>query len=195
MDFATTVSPLINGLSTFALIFIAELGDKSQLVCMALAAQYRARSVLLGAISAFMLLNALAVVVGMSFSQFIPEVALKLCAAGLLLLFAWKTWQGDEQDQDDSPSKLTKGVALSTFLLIIVAEMGDKTQLAVATISMTQTPVLVWLSATLALTVSCVLGVYAGKRWLSRLDEDKLKRVTTLLFIAFSLMILSSLVF
>ncbi|WP_371186441.1 TMEM165/GDT1 family protein [Thalassotalea maritima] len=192
MDFTSIATLLINGLSTFALIFMAELGDKSQLVCMALAAQYRARSVLLGAISAFMLLNALAVVVGASIAQFIPELALKLFAAGILLLFAWRTWQGDEQD-DNSPSKLRHGVAVSTFLLIMVAEMGDKTQLAVATIGMTQPAMLVWTSATLALVLSCLLGVYAGKRWLSRLNEDKLKRITTILFIAFASMILLSL--
>lgn len=60
-------------LSTFALVALAEVGDKSQLVCMTLAARYRHWPVILGAAAAFMLLNLLAVLFGAGVAAWIPE--------------------------------------------------------------------------------------------------------------------------
>jgi hypothetical protein len=59
--------------TTFGVIFLAELGDKSQLVCMTLAARHRRWPVLIGAVAAFVVLNSLAVVFGVGLSQWIPE--------------------------------------------------------------------------------------------------------------------------
>ena len=56
-------------LTSFLLIFAAEIGDKSQLVCMALAVRYRALPVAVGAILAFLALNTLAVVFGLNYNR------------------------------------------------------------------------------------------------------------------------------
>ena len=61
---ASISSGLTAAATTFGLIFLAEIGDKSQLVCIALAARHQHRPVLLGALTAFMVLNGLAVIFG-----------------------------------------------------------------------------------------------------------------------------------
>ena len=57
----------------FGLVFLAELGDKSQLVCMTLAARHRHWPVLAGATVAFAILNSLAVIFGAGLSHWVPE--------------------------------------------------------------------------------------------------------------------------
>lgn len=59
--------------SSFSLIGLAEIGDKSQLVCIALAVRYRAIPVLIGAIAAFALLNLAAVLIGAAVANWLPE--------------------------------------------------------------------------------------------------------------------------
>ena len=60
-------------LSTFTLVALAEIGDKSQLVCMTLAARYRHWPVILGAATAFLILNTLAVLFGAGVAAWVPE--------------------------------------------------------------------------------------------------------------------------
>ena len=80
-------------LSSFTLIALAELGDKSQLVCMTLAARYRHWPVILGAATAFLVLNTLAVLFGAGVAAWLPErvmaglVAVLFGAFGLHALF------------------------------------------------------------------------------------------------------------
>ena len=63
----------------FGLIFFAELGDKSQIVCMTLAARHRHWPVLSGVVIAFLLLNTLAVAFGAGLAHWVPQRLLALC--------------------------------------------------------------------------------------------------------------------
>ena len=72
---------------------------------------------------------------------------------------------------------------VATFLLITVAEFGDKTQLAVVALSSTSTPIAVWLGSTLALMTTSVLGVWAGHTILQRIPITLLHRVSGVIFI------------
>lgn len=72
---------------------------------------------------------------------------------------------------------------MTTFLLIFVAEFGDKTQIAVAGLTSTALPASVWVGATLALTVTSALGIWAGKTILRRFSVTLLHRIGGVLFI------------
>ena len=69
--------------STFALLFLAEMGDKTQLMAMTLAHRYRVLPVVIGSFGAFLLLNLLAVAVGEGVARLVPR-NLVLIAAGVL---------------------------------------------------------------------------------------------------------------
>ena len=78
-------------------------------------------------------------------------------------------------------------IFLTTLLLIFVAEFGDKTQIAVAGLASTLSPVPVWLGATAALLFISVLGVWAGRTILQRLPLQWLHRLSGGIFILFAL--------
>ncbi len=170
--------------TTYLLIFAAELGDKTQLVCMMLAARYRALPVILGATVAFALLNLLAVIFGMAISSWLPESWLSLGVAVLFAIFGIQALRVEDEDEADAlHEKSGRGVFLSTFLLITVAELGDKTQIAVVALSSTMPPVPVWIGATLALASTSALGVWAGRALLQRISLSLLHRIGGILFL------------
>lgn len=176
-DFVVTVS------TTLGLVALAELGDKTQLVCMTLAARHPAPPVLLGAVLAFAVLNLLAVIFGAAVAAWLPEW---LVAAGVAVLFAAfgvralreagaETVAVEERDG--------RGILVSTFVLIFLAELGDKTQLAVAGLAGTQDALAVWVGGTLALALTSALGVLAGQTLLRRLPLRLLHLVGGALFL------------
>lgn len=177
--------------TTFAVIAAAEIGDKSQLVCMTLAARHRHWPVFLGAFVAFAMLNLAAVLFGAAVQQWVPRlylasaVALLFAAFGLAALFA-RPQARDERVEERSGH----GVFVTTFLMIFLAEFGDKTQLATAGFSTTTAPLPVWVGSTAALAATSALGVIAGRTVLQRIPLGLLHRVSGLLFLALAAYVL-----
>jgi len=160
--------------SSFSLIGLAEIGDKSQLVCIALAVRYRAMPVLMGAITAFALLNLAAVLVGAAVANWLPEQVITVVVGVLFLLFGAHAFTGSnsEEENDIVNDKTGHGIFISTFLLSTLAEFGDKTQLAVAGLASTADIGAVWLGATSALAVTSGMGVLAGRTLSSQLAHS-----------------------
>ena len=173
--------------TSFALIAAAELGDKSQLVCMVLASRHRTMPVMLGAVAAFAFLNSLGVVFGVAIAHSLPEtlvagvVAFLFAAFGLHALFIQ-----EHDDGEDVKEKSGHGIFLTTFLLITLAEFGDKTQLAVVALSSTTAPLGVWLGATAALATTSALGILAGRTVLKKLPLALLHKISGSLFLLMS---------
>ena len=175
--------------SSYLLIFAAEIGDKSQLVCMALAARYRAWPVMIGSTLAFIMLNTLAVIFGVAIATFIPQLVLSAIVAVLFLVFGLHALRIQDEPEDEQPEiKSSKNILFATLLLIIVAEFGDKTQLAVVALSSTSLPLPVWLGSTLALITSSALGVWAGRTLLQRIPISLLHRISGVIFILLALL-------
>jgi putative Ca2+/H+ antiporter (TMEM165/GDT1 family) len=176
-------------LSTFTLIALAEIGDKSQLVCMTLAARHRHWPVILGATTVFLVLNTLAVLFGAGVAAWVPErvtaglVALLFGAFGIHAL-----GKQDDGESEDLADRSGHGIFLTTLLLIFVAEFGDKTQIAVAGLAGSFDPLPVWLGATTALIMISVLGVWAGRTVLQRLPLLWLHRISGGVFLLFALL-------
>ena len=183
------VESLSISLSTFTLIALAEIGDKSQLVCMTLAARHRHWPVILGAAVAFVVLNTLAVLFGAGVSAWIPE---RVTAGLVAILFgAFGIHALRTQDEDSSDKVVERpghSIFLTTLLLIFVAEFGDKTQIAVAGLASSMTPFPVWLGATIALVLVSVLGVWFGRTVLQRFPLLWLHRLSGVIFVLFALL-------
>jgi len=176
-------------ISTFALIALAEIGDKSQLVCMTLAARHRHWPVLLGATAAFLILNALAVLFGAGVAAWVPERVMAGIVAVLFALFGIHALRTpDEEDSEDVIEKPGHGIFFTTLLLILVAEFGDKTQIAVAGLASSLDAIPVWIGASAALITISALGVWAGRTVLQRLPLHWLHRVSGGVFLLFALL-------
>lgn len=172
-------------ITSYVLIFAAEMGDKSQLVCMTLSARHRALPVVLGAVAAFSFLNTLAVVFGVAIANWLPEYVIAATVAVLFTVFGIhslrvKASDGDEEVQEKSGHN----IFFTTFLLITVAEFGDKTQLAVVALSSTTAPIAVWLGSTVALVSTSALGVLAGRTILQKVPLTLLHKISGSIFLA-----------
>lgn len=170
--------------ATFLLIALAEFGDKSQLVCMTLAARHRGLPVVLGAVTAFAILNLLAVLFGAAVAAWLPEWVITLTVAILFAVFGINALCYKEEIEDEEvEEKPGHGVFATTFLLIFLAEFGDKTQIAVAGMGSTTNTAAVWLGATLALAGTSVLAVIAGRKFLHRLPLAWIHRISGVFFL------------
>ena len=188
----TTVAPaawLSTAGATFLLIALAEFGDKSQLVCMTLAARHRGLPVVLGAVAAFAILNLLAVLFGAAIAAWLPEWVVTAAVALLFAVFGISALRYEEEDGDEEiAEKPGYGIFASTFLMIFLAEFGDKTQLAVAGLGSTADAMATWVGATLALACTSILGVVAGRRWLNRLPLKWIHRISGVFFLLLALL-------
>ena len=174
--------------TSFVLIAAAEIGDKSQLVCMTLASRHRPAPVMLGALAAFALLNTLAVVFGVAIANWLPPYVVGAIVAILFALFGVHALRAkDDADDEQVEEKSGQGIFLTTFVLLTVAEFGDKTQLAVVALSSTQVPAAVWLGATAALAATSALGIVAGRTLLQRIPIALLHRISGAFFLILAL--------
>lgn len=172
--------------TSFALIVTAEIGDKSQLVCMALASKHKAMPVLIGASAAFALLNTLAVVFGVAIASWVPEYIVAATVSFLFGVFGMHALRLTDDDDEEIKEKSGHGIFFTTFLLITVAEFGDKTQLAVVALSSTAMPAAVWIGSTAALITTSALGVLAGRTILQKFPLTLLHRISGVIFLILS---------
>ena len=175
--------------ATFLLIALAEFGDKSQLVCMTLAARHRGLPVVLGAVAAFAILNLLAVLFGAAVAAWLPEWVVTLAVAILFAVFGISSLRFEEEDDDEEiEEKPGHGIFATTFMMIFLAEFGDKTQIAVAGMGSAANASATWVGATLALTTTSLLGVFAGRRLLNHLPLKWIHRISGAFFLLLALL-------
>lgn len=184
MVFSEAVSA---SLSTLVLISLAEIGDKSQLVCMTLAARHRPWPVIIGASVAFILLNAVAVIFGAGVASWLPERVTAGIVAVLFASFGIHALRSHEEPPEDAVERPGHSIFFTTLLLILAAEFGDKTQIAVAGLAGSMSPWPVYLGASAALILISALGVRAGRWLLKHLPLAWLHRIGGGVFLVFAL--------
>ncbi|MEY2700975.1 MAG: hypothetical protein RIQ52_1730 [Pseudomonadota bacterium] len=180
-------------LSTFALIAGAEIGDKSQLVCMTLTARHRGHgwAVFAGSTLAFWLLNAIAVVAGSWVLAWIPHDVLAIGVILLFTLFGVRSLlDASEEEHADAIRPRSHSVFFSSFALLFLAELGDKTQLSVAALSTELKPWIAWTGASLALTLTTAMAVILGFRLLKHIPLTWIHRAGGVLFLGFAAFLL-----
>ena len=88
-------------LKVFLTEFIAEMGDKTQLMLIALTSKYKLKDIILGTAAAILVLNGMAVLAGGLVSEFIPDWLIKTIAALAFLYFAASTISGDDDEEEE----------------------------------------------------------------------------------------------
>lgn len=158
-------------------------------MCMMLAARYRSIPVAFGAIFAFVLLNTLAVVLGAASKELLEPQWISIIVAVLFLGFGIHTLLDSEEDEEELNQSISaKRLFMTTFMLIAIAEFGDKTQLAVVALCSSDIPLSIFIGATLALTTTTILGVWAGFRVLNKIPMALVQKVSGLFFIGLGIL-------
>ncbi len=176
-------------LSTFAIVTLAELGDKTQIAVVCLSAKHRPRSIFIGAILAFALVDGLSALIGGAIAPFVPAFWISVVAGISFLIFGAYTFFSKE-DAVVKIKEHSKAVTTS-FFLIAVMELGDKTQLAVIALSAEYDAIIqVFVGVMLAFTLLTALGAVFGKIISRYISARYIKIGASAIFIVFGIIFL-----
>jgi putative Ca2+/H+ antiporter (TMEM165/GDT1 family) len=187
--------------TAFVTVFVAELPDKTMVASMILSSRYRHPfAVWVGASGAFVVQASIAVAAGGLLNlvpdRFVSFATAVLFAVGAVLLWRESSSVEDEEpevadeldreaaDDPPSPGALSpRAVALRSFAVVFVAEFGDLTQLATASLAArTGQPFAVLLGAAVALCAVAGIAVVAGRAVLRVLPVVWVRRIAALVF-------------
>jgi Ca2+/H+ antiporter, TMEM165/GDT1 family len=174
-------------LLALGVVFVAELGDKTQLVVLTMGARQRIAAVLPALFVTILLLQGIAVSVGAALAEVVPDRALQIGAGLLFCGFAVWTWRSAAHaDEDDDADEIAAGRGrvgvVGMCVAFFLAELGDKTQLTTAALAADHGVVPVWIGASLGLFGATLLALLAG-RWLAeRISERTLSRIGAVAF-------------
>jgi putative Ca2+/H+ antiporter (TMEM165/GDT1 family) len=152
--------------TTFAVIFLAELPDKTALASLVLGARYRPSWVFAGVAAAFTLHVVLAVSVG-GLLSLLPHRALQSIVAALFIVGAVLLLRGRHEEDDEldlAADASFRTVAFTSFGVVLVAEFGDLTQIATANLAAHyHDPLSVGVGAVAALWAVGALAIVGGR--------------------------------
>ena len=181
-------------LATFAVVFLAELGDKTQLVALTLSGRYPAARVLGALGAAIVVLQALSVTAGAVVSRAVPDRAIAIGAGLLFLGFAAWTWRAaSERHQDEGADVAPRGTGLvAVAVAFFLAELGDKTMLTTAGLAADRGAGAVWIGSTAAMLSATALAVIAGRVLTKRVSHRALQRAGAVAFLVVGVLTLAS---
>jgi len=172
-------------------VFLAEMGDKTQLVSLAFAARYSAKIVLGGVFVATLLVHILSVVLGESAAMVLPRFWIDVAAGVSFIGFGIWTLRGDElkEGELDRPSRF--GPFLTVGTTFFLAELGDKTMLTTITVASQQRQfVAVWLGSTVGMVAADGLAIMVGNLLGAKLPEKAIKLSAAAFFVGSGIYVL-----
>jgi putative Ca2+/H+ antiporter (TMEM165/GDT1 family) len=175
-----------------ATVALAEIGDKTQLLSLILAAKYRKPwPICLGILAATLANHALAGSVGALVAQYLTPDVLKWIVALSFFSVALWTLKPDSADEEEAARGAGHGVLVATIIAFFVAEMGDKTQVATVVLAAQYHPLWqVVLGTTVGMLLANVPVVWLGSRFASNLPLKAARISAAILFAALGLWIL-----
>lgn len=173
-------------LQALTLIFIAEMGDKTQILSMAFATKFKIRQILVGVALGAALNHGLAIGFGSLLSRYVPMELLQFVAGMLFLFFA--LWSLQAQEAEDEEVKGAYGPVLTVALAFFLGELGDKTQLTALTLSAgANHPLLVLAGTVSGMVLTSLIGIFIGIKLGSKIKELYLKLGAFAVFVFFGL--------
>ena len=184
-------------LVSFGLIFLAELGDKSQLMAMTFAARYKASTILLAITAATAVVHLASVLLGAVLGVALPTRAISIVAGVAFLAFAAWTLRGDELDEDETARtvRLDRSVFFTVAGAFFLAELGDKTMLATVTLAADDTGFWAlagtWAGSTIGMVAADALAIVVGQQLGARLPERAVKIGAAVTFVVFGVWLIA----
>jgi putative Ca2+/H+ antiporter (TMEM165/GDT1 family) len=180
-------------LVSLGVIFVAELGDKSQLMALTFAARYRALPVLVGITIATAVVHAVSVFVGTIVDVALPTRAITIVAGLAFHGFAAWTLRGDSLGEEEAGRAIRSSgsAVLAASGAFFLAELGDKTMLATITLATKEGPFCVWAGSTLGMVAADAVAIIVGQQLGARLPERAIRIGAAVSFVVFGLLLLA----
>ena len=174
-------------LLSFGVIFVAELGDKSQLMALTLAARYRVLPILAGITAATAVVHLASVAIGGLVGVALPTHVIAVVAGLAFFAFAAWTLRGDELTEDDerSAARAGRSAFVITTVAFFLAELGDKTMLATITLATNHGWFGTWVGSTLGMVAADALAIAVGAVLGRRLPERVIRYGAAASFVVF----------
>lgn len=171
----------------FALIFVAEMGDKSQIIAMTFATQYKLKDVLLGVTIGVVSNHALAILLGSFISKVVPASYIQIIAGILFIIFGFNSLSIDQEE--DVEDKKEFSPILTVAIAFFIGELGDKTQLAtMALAAQSINPIVVLIGTSSAMIATSLLGILIGSKLGKKIPEVSVKIVSSVVFLVFGVL-------
>jgi putative Ca2+/H+ antiporter (TMEM165/GDT1 family) len=170
------VSGFLSALAiSFGVIFVAELGDKSQLMALTFATRFRPLPVLVGISVATALVHLASVGLGYGLGATLPTGWISLIAGIAFLIFGAWTLRGDTltEEEKQRAERTTRSAIMAVGVSFFLAELGDKTMLATITLAAQHGWLGTWIGSTAGMVVADALAILVG-RWLGRRLPERL---------------------
>ena len=169
------------------IVALAEMGDKTQLLALLLAARFRKPVPILIAILLATIINhGVSAALGQWITAVVPEIVLLwVLALGFIAMAAWMLVPDELGDETDSINKWQKyGVFGATFVLFFLAEIGDKTQIATVALA-ARFDSLFWVMAgtTLGMMIANAPAVFAGNKLADKLPIALIHKIGAAVFL------------
>lgn len=178
-------------LLSLGVVFVAELGDRSQLLTMTYALRFRWWVVMAGVAIASFTVHGFSVAIGHFLGATLPARPMAFAGVIAFLIFAVWAWREGTGDQDQAATPRQPRFALLTVVSsFVLAELSDKTTLATVTLASDHDWVGVWIGTTLGMILADGLAIAAGLLLHQRLPEQLLHILAGLLFLLFGLWML-----
>src|SRR3990170_1618743 len=163
----------------FGAIFVAEFGDKSQLLILAFATRYAARPVIAGLVLAAALIQGASVAVGAIAGAALPTTLVAVMSGIAFLAVAAWTLRADDDDEDEADTEAAiagrrragVGLVLAVAGAFVLSELGDKTMLATFALAATQGPLPTWIGSTAGEVAANLVAVTVGRQVGHRLPQ------------------------
>lgn len=174
---------------SFGVIFVAELGDKSQLMAMTFATRFKTVPVLIGITAATAIVHLVSVGVGYGLGATLPTDWISLVAGVAFLGFGAWTLRGDKltDDEKSKAERSTGSAILAVGGAFFLAELGDKTMLATITLATQYGWFGTWLGSTLGMVAADALAIVVGRMLGRHLPEKAIKWGAAALFALFGI--------
>lgn len=165
-------------------VFVAELGDKTQLLALGFATRHRLRTVIGALAVGYGISNVLATIVGGILGEALPTRWVAVGGGVIFVLLAAYTLRTNSDAAAAAPhvSGSTIAVIATIASTIVLGELGDKTQITTATLAARGDAIVTWLGATLGVTTAGALAAVAGRSLTERLDQRRITKLSAAAF-------------
>jgi putative Ca2+/H+ antiporter (TMEM165/GDT1 family) len=179
----------VSTLVSFGVIFVAELGDKSQLRALTFATRFTVWPVLLGITVATAIVHLASVAIGFGLGAALPTGWINLAAAIAFVVFGFWTLHGDvlTEEEKDKVNRVGKRAVIAVGTAFFLAELGDKTMLATITLATDYGWFGTWLGSTLGMVAADALAIVVGRALGKRLPEKVIAIGAATLFFLFGI--------
>ncbi|MDQ1620361.1 MAG: Ca2+/H+ antiporter, family [Actinomycetota bacterium] len=173
-------------------IFLAELGDKSQLMAMTFATRFKAREVLLGITIATAIVHLGSVAIGAAVGTALPTDVIAVVAGVAFLGFGAWTLRGDKLDEEEEAkaTRTTTRAVLAVGVAFFLAELGDKTMLATVTLATREGWLGTWIGSTVGMVAADALAIVLGAVLGRHLPEKVIRYGAAAAFAVFGVLLI-----